>query len=104
MTMPDCGRTSVSRRVVRGDALPAPDELGGRKEIETMTAYTIFAVNEHLEFLLEEAARNHATKAAKPSLRQRIAGGAAKFRLSVATATYETSSIFPKLEDYPYRG
>ena len=71
-----------------------------------MNAYAIFAVNEHLEYLIDEAARNRAHKAAmpaKPSLRQRAAAAAANFRLHVAT-TYESSSIFPKLEDYPYRG
>jgi hypothetical protein len=71
---------------------------------DRVNAYAIFAVNEHLEFLLDEAARNRATKPVKPSLRQRIASATDKLRLSVATSTYETSSILPKLEDYPYRG
>ena len=69
-----------------------------------MNAYAIFAVNEHLEYLIDEAARNHAANAGKPSLRARIATAVESVRLTVATATYETSSILPKLEDYPYRG
>lgn len=73
-------------------------------EIETMNAYAIFAVNEHLEYLIEDAARHRATRADKPSLRSRIAGAVAKVRDSVATRTYDASSILPKLEDYPYRG
>ena len=68
-----------------------------------MNAFAIFAVNEHLEFLLEESARNRARKPAKRSLRTRIAAASGKVRLSVATSTYEMSSILPKLEDYPYR-
>jgi len=69
-----------------------------------MNAYAIFAVNEHLEYLLDEAARNRATKAAKPGLRTRFASAVDKLRLNVATSTYEMSSILPKLDDYPYRG
>jgi hypothetical protein len=69
-----------------------------------MNAYAIFAVNEHLEFLLADAARNRANHVAKPSVRVRIAKAVDKVRLSVATSTYETSSILPKLDDYPYRG
>lgn len=68
-----------------------------------MNAYAIFAVNEHLEFLLEEAARNRMPKAPQPGLRQRIGATVERLRERVATATYETSSILPKLEDYPYR-
>jgi ethanolamine ammonia-lyase large subunit len=71
-------------------------------EIE-LNAYAIFAVNEHLEFLLEEAARNRTPKAHKPGLRARVASAVDKVRSSVAITTYETTSIFPKLEDYPYR-
>lgn len=69
-----------------------------------MNAYAIFAVNEHLEYLIDEAARNRASRVGKPSLSERIASAAEKVRLSVATATYEMSSILPKLEDYPNRG
>ena len=69
-----------------------------------MNAYAIFAVNEHLEYLIDEAARNRANTVGKPSLSERIASAAEKVRLSVATAHYEMSSILPKLEDYPYRG
>jgi ethanolamine ammonia-lyase large subunit len=68
-----------------------------------LNAYAIFAVNEHLEFLLDEAARNRTPKASKPGLRSRIAAAVDKVRTSVATATYESTSILPKLEDYPYR-
>ena len=69
-----------------------------------MNAYAIFAVNEHLEYLLEEGARNQSARIDKPSLRARIAGAIEKVRDSVATTTYDMTSIFPKLDDYPYRG
>ena len=69
-----------------------------------MNAFAVFAVNEHLESLRQEAARNRTMKSAKSGLRQRVASAADKVRLSVATSTYEMSSILPKLDDYPYRG
>ena len=77
---------------------------GRQKGEDHVNAYAIFAVNEHLEFLIDEAARNRAARVGKPSLRDRIASVVQSLRVSVATATYETSSIFPKLDDYPYRG
>jgi hypothetical protein len=69
-----------------------------------VNAYAIFAVNEHLEFLLDEAARNRAVNAGKPSLSARIAAAVRSLRMTTAATTYEMSSILPKLEDYPYRG
>ncbi len=60
-----------------------------------MNAYAIFAVNEHLEFLLEEAARNRMPKHQKPGLRSRIASAVDKVRSSVAGSTFETGSILP---------
>jgi hypothetical protein len=75
-----------------------------QKGEDHVNAYAIFAVNEHLEYLIDEAAKNRAANAGKPSLAKRVASAVASFRLTVATATYETSSILPKLQDYPYRG
>lgn len=69
-----------------------------------MNAYAIFAVNEHLESLIDEAARNRAARFGKPSLSERIATAVSSLRMTFATRTYEMSSILPKLEDYPYRG
>jgi hypothetical protein len=78
--------------------------IGRQKGEDHVNAYAIFAVNEHLEFLIDEAAQNRMANAGKPSLRQRIASAVGSLRLRVATAKYDTSSILPKLEDYPYRG
>lgn len=69
-----------------------------------MNAYAIFAVNEHLEYLIDDAARHRMSKAGKPSFRSRIASAVDKVRTSVAASTYESTSLLPKLEDYPYRG
>ena len=69
-----------------------------------MNAYAIFAVNEHLEYLIDDATRNRVSKAGKPSLRSRIASALDKVRFNVASSTYEMTSLFPKLEDYPHRG
>jgi hypothetical protein len=81
-----------------------PGRPGRQKGEIELNAYAIFAVNEHLEFLLEEAARNRMPKSQTSGLRSRFASAVDKVRSSVAGSTYETTSILPKLEDYPYRG
>lgn len=68
-----------------------------------MNAYAIFVVNEHLEYLLAEAASNRAVKPARPSLRIRIMAQIDGL-LRNAERTYATSSLLPKFSDYPYRG
>ncbi len=69
-----------------------------------MNAYAILAVNEHLEYLIDDAARNRAASAGKPSLRQRIVSAVASLRHSVESTADSVGSVLPKLEDYPYRG
>ena len=69
-----------------------------------MNAYAIFAVNEHMQNLIDESARNRAAKVGKPSLAQRIASAIESLRMSVPATTNEMSSVLPRLEDYPYRG
>jgi hypothetical protein len=78
-------------------------QTGRQKGEDHVNAYAIFAVNEHLEYLLDEAAQNRAINAGKPSFFQRMGKAIESFRLSVADAT-GTSSVLPKLEDYPNRG
>ena len=68
-----------------------------------MNAYAIFAVNEHLEYLLDEAAHNRAVNAGKPSFLQRIEKAAESLRMSFTDST-GTNQVLPKLEDYPDRG
>ena len=68
-----------------------------------MNAFAIFAVNEHMEYLLAEAAANRAAKVDRPSMRARIAKAVDEL-LQAAEHTYATSSIFPKFQDYPTRG
>lgn len=52
-----------------------------------MQAYAVFAVNQQLEFLLDEAARRRTKQASKPSLRMRLAAAVQAFRTgSPATA------------------
>jgi hypothetical protein len=69
-----------------------------------VNAYAIFAVNEHLEYLIDEAARNRSANAGKPSMFKRIASAFGSFRPSATRANEDWGSILPKLEDYPYRG
>ncbi len=68
-----------------------------------MNAYAIFAVNEHLEYLLDEAAQNRAANAGKPSFSDRIAKAVKSLRMSFTDSTGSTT-VLPKLEDYPFRG
>ena len=67
-----------------------------------MNAYAIFAVNEHLEYLLDEAAQNRAANAGKPSFLQRIEKAVQSLRMNFTDSG--TGQVLPKLEDYPYRG
>jgi hypothetical protein len=69
-----------------------------------MNAYAIFAVNEHMEFLLDEAAKRRQTQSTKPGILERIASAASSMSASLAMPLDNRGSILPKLEDYPYRG
>lgn len=64
-----------------------------------MNAFAIFAVNEHLEFLLDEAAQRRALKDYdKPSLRQRIASAAASIKSAFDAEADYSKSILPRLD------
>ena len=65
-----------------------------------MNAYAIFAVNEHLEFLLAEAAQRRMTVPAKPSLRQRIASVASSIKAALDAEADYSKSILPRLDPY----
>ncbi len=72
--------------------------------IKIMNAYAIFAVNEHMEFLLAEAAQRRAMRTDKPGLLKQIASSASNARAALAMPLDSRGSILPALEDYPYRG
>ena len=67
-----------------------------------MNSYSILVVNEHLEYLLEEAAARRAQTADTPGLLKRIASAAASVKATIAPADH-SPSILPTLNDYPYR-
>ncbi len=69
-----------------------------------MNAYAIFAVNEHLEYLLDEAAQNRAANAGKPSFLKRIGKAVESLRMTFSDTANSVGSVLPKFEDYPYRG
>ena len=69
-----------------------------------MNAYAVFAVNEHLEYLLAEAAQRRLAQSDKPSVLKRIASAASSARQTLAMPMDNRGTILPKLEDYPYRG
>lgn len=65
-----------------------------------MNAYAIFAVNEHLEYLLTEAAERRMAAPAKPSLRQRIASLASSIKSVIDAEADYSKSILPRLDPY----
>jgi hypothetical protein len=68
-----------------------------------MNTYATFAVNEHLQVLLDEAAARRALHVEKPGLRQRIASAASSVKATLQSPADYSQSILPTLEDYPYR-
>ena len=68
-----------------------------------MNAYAIFAVNNHLQELLDEAAANRLANVAKPSLSKRIASAAASAKTTFRSPADYSNSILPTLQDYPYQ-
>lgn len=63
-----------------------------------MNAYAIFVVNEHLEFLLDEAAKRRMNADSKPSLRQRIASAVASIKSTLDAEADYSKSILPTLD------
>jgi hypothetical protein len=68
-----------------------------------MNAYAIFAVNAHLQDLLDEAAARRMVSVEKPSLRVRIASAASKAKVTIQSPADYSKSILPNLQEYPYR-
>lgn len=69
-----------------------------------MNAYAIFAVNAHMQDLLDEAAAHRATSVQKPSIVERIASAASSVKWTLQSPADYSKSIIPNLQDYPYRG
>lgn len=69
-----------------------------------MNAYLVFVVKEHLTHLRLEAAQRRATQVDKPSLRQRIASAASLASHRLAMPLDNRGTMFPSLQDHPYRG
>jgi hypothetical protein len=68
-----------------------------------MNAYAIFAVNAHLQDLLDEAAARRMVSVEKPGIRVRIASAASRARVTLQSPPDYSKSIIPNLQDYPYR-
>ena len=71
-----------------------------------MNAYAYFIVNHHLDFLLEQAARQQRIDELfpQPSIRARIASAIARLRRLAGGSVDLSGPIVPTLEHYPYRG
>lgn len=69
-----------------------------------MNAFAVLVVNEHLTQLRLEAAQRRATQIDKPSLRQRIASAASTASHRLSMPIDNRGTMFPSLQDYPYRG
>ena len=68
-----------------------------------MNSYSILIVNEHLDYLLEEAAARRAQTAEKPGLLKRIASAASSVKAAIDAPADYSNSILPTLHDYPTR-
>jgi hypothetical protein len=68
-----------------------------------MNSYSILIVNEHLEYLLEEAAARRAQTAEKPGLLKRIASAASSVKAAIEAPADYSKSILPTFHDYPYQ-
>ena len=68
-----------------------------------MNSYSILIVNEHLEYLLDEAAARRAQTAETPGLLRRIASAASSVKAAIEAPADYSQSILPTLNDYPYR-
>jgi len=68
-----------------------------------MNSYSILIVNEHLDYLLEEAAARRAHTAETPGLLRRIASAASSVKAAIEGPADYSKSILPTLNDYPYR-
>ena len=68
-----------------------------------MNSYSILIVNEHLEYLLEEAAARRAQTAETPGVLKRIASAASSVKAAIDGPADYSQSILPTLNDYPYR-
>jgi hypothetical protein len=65
-----------------------------------MNAYAVFVVNQHLEYLLAEAAQRRAMQPTKPSLRERIASVASSIKAALDAEADYSRSILPRLDPY----
>lgn len=69
-----------------------------------MNAYAYFIVNHHLNYLLEESAKQQRVRELfRPSLRDRIASAVAGVR-RVFDPVDLSGPVLPSLDSYPYRG
>ena len=68
-----------------------------------MNSYSILVVNEHLDYLLAEAAARRAQTAEMPGVLKRIASAASSVKAAIGAPADYSKSILPTLNDYPYR-
>jgi hypothetical protein len=68
-----------------------------------MNSYSILIVNEHIQYLLDEAAAHRAATVEGPGLRGRIASIATSVKAAIDAPADYSNSILPRLNEYPYR-
>ncbi len=68
-----------------------------------MQAYAVFAVTQHLDTLLADAARYRSVQVSKPSLRTRIAARLAAIGSLIEGADASARESTPRTRDYPYK-
>ena len=68
-----------------------------------MNSYSILIVNEHIQYLLDEAAAHRAANVEKRGLFERIGSAASSVKAVIYRPADDSRSILPTLSDYPYR-
>jgi hypothetical protein len=68
-----------------------------------MNNYSILIVNEHIQYLLDEAEARRATHVEKPGMLERIASAASSVLATIDAPADYSRSILPTLSNYPYR-
>jgi len=71
-----------------------------------VNAYAYYIVNHHIDYLLEQSAKQQriAMLFPQPTLRARIASATAGLRRFFANPIELSGPVLPNLENYPYRG
>jgi hypothetical protein len=80
--------------------------IGAAERRAPVNAYAYYIVNHHIDYLLEQSAKQQrvAELFPEPTLRDRVASAVAGLRSIFANPIDLSGPVVPTLENYPYRG